>query len=665
MANEKILVVDDEKIIRTLLKKTLEDEGYNVDLAVSGTEGLDKIKERKFDLVLLDIRLIDENGVEILRKIKGLRPDMIAIMMTAYASIETAKDSMKEGAFSYIQKPLDPDVVILVVKEALGKRAADREVLESLEKCNILVIDDDEIICKLLKKTLTDEGYRVETAGDGYEALKKIKEGSFDIMLVDLIMEGMAGLEGLRAVREIDPEIMAIIITAHPSIETVVNSIREGAYDYIIKPIDPDEVLASVRRGWEKQRLKIQNKQLLNRLQLANNELRESYNTLKKTRDQLIEAEKLRALGQMASGVAHEFNNLLAVVLGNIQLLKMELSGHEGKEESELIHQTMEMLDTIEKAASDGTEVVRRVQEYARIRKDKFHTPVNLNDMVENSVKFLKPRWKDEADKKKITINLKTYLSDIPPILGNESELRQVMINLMINSIDAMPEGGDITIRTGRDGEDVKVTIEDTGIGISKENSAKVFDPFFSTKDFKGTGLGLSVAYGIVKRHDGKIALESVPGKGTTFILTFPAGHEKEEKEEASPGPALKKAKILVIDDDELVRNVLSRMMSAMGHEVEVALSGREGLTLFHRAMESSPFGLVFTDLGMPKMNGWEVAGEVKKLSPATPVALITGWGLEVDRDEMKRQGVDLIITKPVNMKELAGLIQEAMLTKI
>ncbi len=384
---------------------------------------------------------------------------------------------------------------------------------------------------------------------------------------------------------------------------------------------------------------------------------------LKESQDRLVEAEKLRALGLMASGVAHEFNNLLAAILGNTQLLKMDLSGHEGKEKRELIDRSMGMLNTIERAASDGAETVRRIQEYTRTRKDRAHMPADLNDIIENAIEFLRPRWKDEADKKKIAINVRTYLSDIPPILGNDSELRQVMTNLIINSMDAMPDGGDITIRTHTVDENVKVTVEDTGIGISKENIGKVFDPFFSTKDYKGTGLGLSVSYGIVKRHGGKIELESVPGKGTTFILTFPAAYETEEKEEKKAPPRrVEKAKVLVIDDEETVRNVLFRMLSTMGHEVELACNGREGLALFHRAMESTPFGLVFTDLGMPEMNGWEVAGEVKKVRPTTPVALITGWGLEVDRDEMKRQGVDLIIPKPFNMEELAGLVVEAML---
>jgi CheY-like chemotaxis protein len=240
------------------------------------------------------------------------------------------------------------------------------------------------------------------------------------------------------------------------------------------------------------------------------------------------------------------------------------------------------------------------------------------------------------------------------------------MTNIVFNAVDAMPDGGEITITTAIQAEDwVEIRIADTGIGMTEEVRKRVFDPFFTTKGVTNTGLGMSVSYGIVKRHGGEILIESVPGKGTTFIVHLPTGYMNEIPDEKAVRPVpvtpltveAGGARILVIDDEDSVRKILYQMLKAKGYQVVVASSGEEGIERFRE----ESFDLVFTDLGMPKMSGWEVGKALKGIDPKVPVALITGWGVELNKDKMKESGIDLVVSKPFNFDQVVRLVTEAM----
>ena len=384
-------------------------------------------------------------------------------------------------------------------------------------------------------------------------------------------------------------------------------------------------------------------------------ELKQTLSELKQAQDQIIQAEKLRAMGEMASGVAHDFNNVLAAILGNIQLLLHSFE-HYGPNEIQ------ERLRTIEKASKDGAETVRRIQDFTGKRRDSEFIPLILNDVVKEVVAITEPRWKDQAQRKGIHIDLTKQLGEVSNIMGNPSELREVLTNILFNAVDAMPKGGQITFSTHPHSEGwVELRIADTGIGMTEEVKKRIFDPFFTTKGVTSSGLGMSVSYGIIKRHGGEILVESEPGKGTTFIIHLPIGYGeevKEVKEKAEkPLGAIRHARILVIDDDEAVRDILSRILRTKGHQVEVAEDGDIGIERF----KGQPFDLVFTDLGMPKMSGWEVGKALKALDPKIPVIMITGWGMELDRGKMSESGIDLIISKPFNFDQVTQIIYEAM----
>jgi len=428
--------------------------------------------------------------------------------------------------------------------------------------------------------------------------------------------------------------------------------------DRIIGVLD---IESSEVRGFEEEDLKLlssfasQMSIFIENAQLFS-DLKKTLQELKQAQDQIIQTEKLKALGEMASGVAHDFNNVLAVILGNIQLLIHQLDYLRPED-------IREQLKIIERSAKDGAETVRRIQEFTGKRRDKEFITLSINDIIKEVVVITQPRWKDQAQKKGIQIQLLTQLNDIPLILGNPSELREVLTNIIFNAVDAMPQGGTITISSQPQTEDwVEIRISDTGIGMTEEVKRRVFDPFFTTKGVTNSGLGMSVSYGIIKRHGGDILIESEPGKGTTFIIHLPTGYgeEIEKSEEATLQETLTSARILVIDDEASVRDILSRMLKIKGHHVVTASDGEEGIEIFKKGN----FDLVFTDLGMPKISGLEVGKAIKNINSNIPIAMITGWGMEVDRERLSENGIDMVISKPFNFDQVVKLVSEAMKLK-
>jgi len=383
----------------------------------------------------------------------------------------------------------------------------------------------------------------------------------------------------------------------------------------------------------------------------------------KKMIQQLLQSEKLKSLGELAGGVAHDFNNILAAILGRAQLLKMDLeppAGVEEKRKSAL--ELKEDVEVIEQAARDGAETVRRIQEFARRRDDDKHfKEVDLNEVIANALEFTEVKWGAEAQVKEIKYNIQKDFSSLPPVSGSAAELREVFTNLINNAIDAMPQGGSIITKTYKKDSYVAVKFADTGCGMPKSIKDRIFDPFYTTKGVQSTGLGMSVSYGIINRHRGTIEVDSVEDKGTTFTIKLPISDKakKGEKIEVKPEDQ-RKAKILAIEDEEKVREALSAILKRAGHEVEVVSNGDQGIEMF----EKKEFDLVFTDLGMPGMSGWQVAENIKAINGRVPVAIITGWDIEINESELKDKWVDLIIHKPFEVNQVLKLVQEGMILR-
>ena len=319
------------------------------------------------------------------------------------------------------------------------------------------------------------------------------------------------------------------------------------------------------------------------------------------TQDQLVRTEKLRAMGEMASGVAHDFNNVLASVLGRAQLLLKRL-------EDPKLRQWVEV---IERAALDGARTVRRLQDFTRIRRDHPAVPVDLNEVVRQTLEATESTWRQESRSRGVHVEVTTRLAPaLPTVSGDPAELREGLTNLILNALDAMPGGGTLTLASSAADGEVEIAVTDTGVGIGSAIRDKIFDPFFTTKGPKGTGLGLSMTYGILARHGGRITVESEEGRGSTFRLIVPAASRAPEPlEPQKPSPAAAGSlRVLVVDDEEVVAAVLGDMLASAGHRVEVAGSGPEAI----RRFDAEPFDLVLTDLAMPDMTGWEVARAIK-----------------------------------------------------
>lgn len=362
---------------------------------------------------------------------------------------------------------------------------------------------------------------------------------------------------------------------------------------------------------------------------------------------QLARADKLKALGEMASGVAHDFNNLLGVILGRTQMLIRMIGGSDAGAKRNL--------EIIERTALDGAETVRRIQGFAKVSDQSAFVPVDLNGIIEDSIGITKPRWKDQMQVQGVVVQMKFAKSKIPRVAGKPSELRELFVNLINNALDAMPEGGRITLETGTREGNVYALVTDNGQGISPGILDKIFDPFFTTREPTNSGLGLSIVLGIVERHCGTIGVRSEPGDFTEFRVELPSMVDdfretlRPDAERAEPAPASAKARILIIDDEADIRSLLADMLAGEGHEVDVASSGEEGI----RKCKRGGYDHVITDLGMPHMSGWEVARKVKELRPETAVILATGWGMHFDEEQLKAAGISRVITKPFQVEEV------------
>ena len=376
-------------------------------------------------------------------------------------------------------------------------------------------------------------------------------------------------------------------------------------------------------------------------------------------REQFSQMEKLSALGELASGVAHDFNNTLAGILGRAQLLQRTND----------LEKIQRGLDIIIKTAEDGAKTVKRIQDFARQRRDHNFELVSIDQILLDASEITRPRWKNCAEASNIHITVNLQIGSDAMVMGDDSELREVLVNMVFNAIDAMPEGGTLSLSTRTDGDSVLIKVIDTGVGMYPEVRSRIFDPFFTTKGKAGLGLGLAVSFGIIRRHGGTIDVESQYGSGTEFRITLPIAKiaEKIETKPVEPevAPRVTAApvndsfersptRLLVVDDEDFVRDLLREILEGEHCDVCVAASGSEALSLF----KEKEFDGVFTDVGMPGMSGWELAREIRQLNKWIPIAVITGWGEAVGSNEQKAAGVDWVVAKPFTADRIAELVQ-------
>jgi CheY-like chemotaxis protein/anti-sigma regulatory factor (Ser/Thr protein kinase) len=320
-------------------------------------------------------------------------------------------------------------------------------------------------------------------------------------------------------------------------------------------------------------------------------------------------------------------------------------------------------LQTVQRAVSDVAATVARMREFYRQRESRqAFAPVQLNDLVRHVVDLTRARWSDMPLQRGIAIDLRTELaSRLPPIMGIDHELREALINLVFNAVDAMPKGGTLILRTRvEDGNRVVVQVVDTGVGMDDEARRRCLEPFFTTKGERGTGLGLAMVFGVAQRHVADIDIESAPGEGTTVTLGFAVAGDAIRAEPRAVNAPPKPKRILLVDDDPVLLRSLQDALALDGHYAKAANGGEEGIARFRAAMEArEPFDVVFTDLGMPYVDGRQVAAAIKSVSPVTPVIMLTGWGQRMQEDEEIPHNVDRVMGKPPRLRDLREVLAD------
>jgi len=750
----RVLIVDDELGPRESLRMLLKPF-YDIETADNGRAALEALERFRPDIVIMDIKMPEMDGLELLRRVKRVDPSIEVVMITAYASLETVKHALTYGAFEYLIKPFPRHDLEDVVRRALLRRQADlgarsqvsklveemrqlsgktRELEEAARReateqslrvtqLSILREISRTIVGQLEPRELAAAVTEQLRAALGYDRVTIVSEvpasveGADPRFAVCVIRDGQGPLGHLvvdnrLSGRAIDPherellemlsEYLAIALRnsrLYGEINDTKRSLEkliDSAGDAIIS-VRPDDRIDGWNPAAERifglsgpQALGLPITDLLPAAEYldAKHRLEEGaamhtfettaapalavtlsalhgrlgelegliaivrdITTQREVEQQLQQSEKLTALGQLAGGIAHDFNNLLQAILGYAQLMKQKSQDVEFVDRS---------LKVVEAAALDGTETVRRIQTFARLRPEEEFVAVDVNKIVQDTIALTRPRWEEKIAHDNLPLELRLDLGAVAPIRGRPARLTELLTNLILNALDAMPDGGTLTVATRKErDQDVTITVTDTGIGMSEQVRKRVFEPFFSTKGEAGSGLGLSMAYSIARRHDGDLTVESEPGRGATFTLRLPIGSVRAETKAPDGAPRVRRqGRVLIVDDESKVLSALCELLKSAGHTVTPAASGAAGLA----AYEPGRFDLVLTNIGMAGMNGWQLAEKIRATDRNISILFITGWGLRPeDKNRLSVLGIRRCLYKPVQPDELDGAIQETL----
>ncbi len=630
-----ILIVDDNEDHRVLMEEALEELGQktNVVSACTGKECFLELSRERYEVVIVDFNLTDMNGLEVLRSIKCKEYKSPVVMVTAFGDENVAVDAMKLGACDYIVKSEDylkrlPAIVYRVMQGAKLEKEKEK-------------VENELMKSELKYKTLIDNMVDVVFTADN--ALKILSTNLAGQRVFGYSCEDIKGLNFFDLIHETDKEkmidcVMGSFASEREFLEGLEFRIKTG--DSRIK-----EVQLNAKVGYDSD----------GNVTGFEGVVRDITGR-REFEQKLFQIDKLNALGLQSSGVAHEFNNILGIILGYLQIVKEEIKG--------VGDEVFDALNIIEKAARDGSEIVDKIQQFSRIKKEheKKEELIDLIDVVNDAFKFTMPRWKTEAQSKGVTYEIikNEFTSSKYRTRCNPSELREVIINIINNSIDAMPNGGKIEVSVKTNGNKMIIAITDNGIGINDDIKDKIFDPFFSTKGVKRSGLGMSLSYSIMARYDGEILVNSRVGKGTTVCLKMPLfDTEIEQCDEEEAGIIESHGvNILIIEDEDVILDMMKVLLESRGHNVFVSQDASIGIEMY----ENNLYDIVLCDLAMPKLNGWQVAKFIREYDAVrkrtkTPVVLITGYELDPDNTDYKNEGVDFILNKPIEFDRLYKII--------
>ncbi|MCK4391057.1 MAG: response regulator [Desulfobacterales bacterium] len=641
----RVLIVDDESRMCDSLEVLLRNQGYETQKSYSGKEAIECLGRDNFDLVLLDIVMPDMDGHQIMDYMNSQTPETLVIVMTGHASVDSAIESLRKGAYDYLRKPFDFEQLLQRVRNALNQTKLKKEhelvsgKLELTERrYRYLVNASPDIIY-----TLGHEGKFTFINGAvesllGYRADQLIGKHYVSILFEDDVDKARYHFNerrtGARATSGVELRLKSSGNgNTHERCFTVELKAM-GMYD---KPVDQKD------------------KEFLGTYGVARD-----VTDRKRLEAQLLQAQKMEAIGTLAGGIAHDFNNLLMGIQGHTSLMFLDIDGD---------HPHFEHLKGTEDMVKRGADLTRQLLGFARGGKYEIRV-TDLNQLIQKSSEMF------GRTKKEISIHRK-YQQDVWPVKVDRGQIEQVLLNLYLNAWQAMPGGGDLYIQTenvalderdvgpfgAKPGNYVKVSVTDTGVGLDEETQQRIFEPFFTTRQMgRGTGLGLASAYGIIKNHGGIINIYSKKGEGATFNIYLPAAEaliseqrpEKREKE-IQQG----RETILFIDDEDMVIDVGQEMLTAMGYKVLLAKSGKEAIEVYKKNKDK--IDMVILDMVMPNMGGGDVYDTLKETNPEIKVLLSSGYSISGEATEILERGCDGFIQKPFHMRQLSQGIRKIL----
>lgn len=553
---------------------------------------------------------------------------------------------------------------------------------------SVLLIEDNPDHAALLTRLLGSSELprfackHVATLADGIDQLGK---GGYDLVMLDITLPDSQGLNTFRKVAAAAPEIPVVVLSGILDVALAIEVVQQGAQDYLVKGhVDNHLLLRSAQYAIERKRGQVALQKARDELESrvaertvalreANKRLHAEVSERKRAEEQTLESnqqltaalealqsaqgerlrrERFRALGQMAGGIAHEFNNVLTPILGYTDHL---LQHEDTVKDPVLVRSTLEK---IRAAAQSGTRAVSRVRDFARAESGVLG-PVDVRDLIEGAVAITEPMWKDDALAAGVTIAVATQIETNDQIHGDPAQLRELLTQLLFNAIHSIRRRGMIAVRASRVEGSIRITVEDDGSGMNEPTRRLCLNPASSmTRDGRATGM--AIIHGILGRHHGRMEIDSDEGWGTKVHVLLPTMHVATQPPPANTPVSIKGLRVLLADDEPMVRDVIAMYLSEDGHHIESAANGREALDLF----APGKFDLILTDRSMPEMNGDQLAAEVKKRDPKMPVLLLTGYGDVMNSEGEKPAGVDAIISKPFTLESLRNAFKLAMSLK-
>lgn len=645
MAN--ILVVDDEKSIRITLREFLRNEGYAVEVAEDVDQALDLLKQTEFDVVVTDIILPRINGVDLLKAIRAISSNIQVIMMTGEPTVETASESLRQGAFDYLYKPISKTAIIKSVRNALHIKELSDEKIRLEEEKRQYLMNLEEIVEERTKALQQSEA-RLRVILDSVPvAVMMISADKHKIVDVNPKMALMSGLTRESLIGTMCHESVCPFSYS----DCPFKSFGEinVTFEHILQHADKTEI--PVLKTISNLTLGEQNYFMISMVDISER---------KKLEKQLVQAQKMEAIGSLAGGIAHDFNNILASVIGFTELaLDREIEGS----------QQHSNLNSVLTASLRAKDLVHHILTFSR-QSDTEKKPVMVHLLVKEALKLLRASLPS-------TIQINESIQTESVVLGDSTQIHQVIMNLCTNAFHAMKEtGGILSIKLEdmqvepkgemnnqdlRPGLYTVLSITDTGHGMSAEILNKIFDPFFTTKNKgEGTGMGLSIVHGIIHAHEGAVFAESIPGETTCFTVYLPAFQEQPLLENYKPDPLyLGTERILLIDDEPQVLAMAKQTLESFGYTVTAESNSTDALERFKGNQDK--FDIIITDLTMPHMTGDVLAQEVMRAKPNMPVILFTGFSDRMDEKSSKEIGIRAFVRKPFLKKELGEAVRAAM----